>query len=288
MGFNTDNELQNEHDDDQYEDDEGFEEEHDDEEYEDDESDSDEGEGGPSGSAPDSEDEHDKNDGDVNQDSVQAAIGKQHAKFREEERKRIAAEERLQQLEDERIQAMRPVVPPMPDRYDDDYEEKVKARDEKIREALEFDRQEQERTAQRGYAQQQKNAEKMQELQKNAASYAQRAEKLGMTKEQLAKAGAAVQQIGLDDSVAMQILKDDFGPLITKHLAENPGTAVDLAYMSPVEAAIYIERNIRPKVAVRKRKKSKTPPPRDKGRGQRRSSGKERQKRPNAPSYRLK
>ena len=54
---------------------------------------------------------------------------------------------------------------------------------------------------------------------------------------------------------------DPDGPLITKYLATNPVELQEVVGMSPIQAALHIERSIKPKATQLRPRKSTTPNP---------------------------
>ena len=229
----------------------------------------------PSDLAPDSDDNHeesvsdDVDDGEINQEAVNEAIAKQHAKYREEERKRLAGEKELAELKARQQESSRPIIPPVPDPYqydsDTEYQEAVRKRDEALRASVEWEQSSQQAQQQSDYvSKEQANAQQV-ELQQTVTAYAERSHKLGIKPEELQAAGQAVHQMGISDEVSMRILKDERGPLITRYLAKNPMETIEISQMNPIDAVLYIERNIRPKLGVAKKVTKTPPPPSNKG-----------------------
>jgi len=201
----------------------------------------------------------------INQEKVNQAINKQHAKFREEERKRKEAEAEnqklLEQLKSIEANKPKPVVPPIPDPYDDDYEAKVKERDDALlakakHDAIEASKAEAEKERQ------QKALEAQQaETQKHINSYEKRSVEIGLDSNEVNKAGQVLVDYGINSDLAMFILQDKDGPLITQHLAANPAELSELLEMSPMMAAVTINSVVRPKAEALKPKPSKAPDP---------------------------
>lgn len=177
-------------------------------------------------------------------------VGKRVAKQKEAERqaeeerkKREEAEAELAKLK----QPERPVVPDMPNPYDDDFESKLQAREEAIVAQAKYDGQQalaQQQEQQRQYQAQQEAAA---EQQRRVVAYSGRAEKLGIEPQELQQAGHTVAQMGVADDVVNHILSDEQGPSITVYLAKNPMAIEEMHGMSPMQAAIYIENQVKPK-----------------------------------------
>lgn len=201
---------------------------------------------------------------DVNQENINKAINRKHFQMKEAERKAeaerlraVELENKLQQYEREQAEVE---VPDYPDPYDDDYEDKLRQRDQIIRQRAEADysqqqaRYQQEQQAQT--AQQAKNAE----IQKQAEAYSANAEKLGVTPEALQAAGQAIAPYVSED-LSMAILREPDGALITQYLASNFSEVDKLASMNTYDAAIYMETAVKAKVAELKPKQTNAPSP---------------------------
>ena len=213
--------------------------------------------------ATDSDGEHEEKPDDseqkqVNQDAVNEAINRQHRKYQEEKRRADELEQRLTQLQPKEEA---PQLLDRPDPFDDDYDTKLTAYEQSIRQAAQYD------YAQKQQLQvsQQQQADKQREMQADltvkAESYANKAKEYGIKPEELQQAGQLVASYGLSEDVAMFILEDAQGPLITKHLATNHADAEAIIGMNPMQAAMYIERTIKPKTAALKPKKTNAPNP---------------------------
>lgn len=223
-------------------------------------------------SATASEPQHEENGADVtnqqvNQEAVNAAIDRQHAKYREEQRRRMAAEERLQQFEQGQQQ-----YDPEPqivniDPYADDIEEQVKQRDESVRAHIAWQQRQQQRQVNQQAYQQRSQAQAQQEAQQRAETYFNRAKELKVDQTELQTAINTVGQYQLGDQVAEYIMSDENGPLVTTALSKNPVMLAELSMMQPHEAILHIERNVRSKLNVQPRtSKANKPPTRVQGR----------------------
>jgi len=195
------------------------------------------------------------------QEAVNKAIGRQHRLFREqqEEAERLRAE--LESIRGKQLPEQRPVIPPVPDPLDDDFDQKMQDRDEAIKRQMRFDAEETQRQQQA----QQRASSEQQEQQKafvaKALSYKQRADKLQVDPQALQMAGQIVSAYGLPDVLADHILGHEQGPLITQHLAANLNDLEKLGEMDPVSAGIYLATAIVPKLPTTKAQTSAPPPP---------------------------
>ena len=142
----------------------------------------------------------------------------------------------------------RPEIPPIPDPFDDDYEQKVTKRDEALRDAAVYDAV----MAAKGYQEQtqkqQQEAERQEQLRKDVESYSNRAKRAGISEAELQMAGQIVSP-ELSESLVTHILTDDKGPLITKYLAANMDELAKVKAMDPMRAAVYLATEIKPKAA---------------------------------------
>lgn len=202
---------------------------------------------------------------DSDQDKVQRAINKQHAKYREEERKRIAAEnsakelkEKLEKLEAEKGEI---VIPPMPDAYDEDFEQKAAAREEAIRQQAVRDAQQKVIVERQQAADEEAEKAEQERINSLVSDYDKHTVTLGLDVEEISKAGKVVVDYGISGEVAEYILSDADGPLITKYLAANPIELDDLRNMTPINAAMKINTSIREAASTMKPQASQTPDP---------------------------
>lgn len=184
------------------------------------------------------------------QEIFNAALAKKVAKQREAERQAQEAQAKLRQLEEElsRIkQPQRPVVPPIPEVFDPEYDQKIAYRDQVMAAQFKYDADIAYAQQQHQYTLQQQQRAQQEALQQKVSSYSERAGKLGITSEELAAAGQKVALFGINDAIAQHILDDDMGPGITTYLAKNPQELEALGALDPLRAAVYLETKIKPK-----------------------------------------
>lgn len=213
-----------------------------------------------SASDDENEDDDDSGEQDEEEEPAHVVISRHHAKAREEERRRLEAEQRLQQYESKEVE--QPVIPPIPDSFEDNYEQKMQERDAKIREVIQWEADQKQRDYSRNENSQRTQREQQVEMQQIGQTYMQRAKKMGVKLEDLQAGSKQIQEAGFDESLVRSILEDDKGPLITRYMAQNPMAALKISQMNPIQAVQYMERTIRPKLQAKKT--SKTPPPPDK------------------------
>lgn len=194
------------------------------------------------------------------------AIAEKTFKRREAEREAERLKAELEQVRAQLPKEQRPTIPPMPDPYDEDFNQRVFARDEALRKAAEWDARErfmQEQKAQQEYHRQ---LERQQALQKSVEGYSKRATSLGINAGDLAAAGQTIGAYGIDEALAEHILEHDKGPAITVFLAANPHELETLRAMNPIRAGVYLETVIAQRAAAR-HKTAAPPPPETLGTG---------------------
>lgn len=217
----------------------------------------------PSELAPDSEPQHEENsvepEQNFNQEAVNKVINRKHYEAQEAKRKAKELERKLAQYEAQTSQA--PLIPQKPDPFDDDYDAKMvqyeqaviaKARHDANQEVLQ--RQQQEQQQRQQYEQQQK-------LQQDLQRYVESGKKAGMSVEEMTQAGQIVDSYGVGVDLQQALIADEDGALIVKHLAANPAMAAELASMTPYQAALHLERAVRPAAKQLKPKTTSAPNP---------------------------
>lgn len=222
-----------------------------------------------SDSDPDSDTQHEVKEGEEQLDNfskekVNERFGKLTRERAEAERRAKEAEERLQELTEKQLQSSKPVIPDLPDPdevSEREFQEALQRRDNAMREQLNWQQQVNSLEQQRQQQTYQEQQRKQQELTQTAQTYQQRAKALKVKPEELQQAAQVVNQVGLNDDLALHILQDEVGALITKHLGNNVQDLLEVASLNPVQAALYIEKNIKPKLVAPKRRSTTTKPP---------------------------
>jgi hypothetical protein len=188
-------------------------------------------------------------------------VAKKVAQQKEAERRAEELERKLQEYQEKQPSGA-PEVPEMPNVWDDDYEEKVKARDEAIIQRARWEEDQRAKEMREQEEQQQAAARQQEELMGRVVSYTERAKSLGISESELQVAGTAVSQVGMPEDLTMFILDDDKGPAITTYLARNLQEVQKLQSMNPLQAAVYLTTEIKPKVS-RSLKRTSPPDPAD-------------------------
>lgn len=198
------------------------------------------------------------------QDAVQKAINKQHRKYREEERKRIAVEKELEELKAKMStgQEGRPVIPPMPEPFQSDYNEKLRERDDAIKKAAVWEIEQARK--QESQQKEQKTVEQRaaQETQELLQTFDENAVKAKIDPAEIKQAADIVATYGLHPDVVRFMLSDKDGPAIVHYLGNHPVEIDSLTDLPPMHAAIHLKTNVLPKaVEARARTVSNAPPP---------------------------
>jgi len=219
--------------------------------------------------APTSESEHEAkpevDEEAAKQAAIQKTINKKHFETQQAKRDLEAANSRIAEFESrqrEEMAAKVGTIPDMPDSFDDDFDEKVRVRDEALIAQANFNSQNQSYQIQQQALQQAEVQAKNAKVQESMTKYSQKATELGIAQDELQAAGNTVAQYGLSDDLVLHILGDADGPLITKHLAANPQEGFELAQMSPFMVSNFLD-GIRQKASALKPKTSNAPAPVD-------------------------
>lgn len=188
-------------------------------------------------------------------------IGKKTYKLRQTEREKEELAQQLEELKSKLPKESRPQVPPMPQPFDDDFEAKVRQRDEAILAQARFDAAEKIRAEQEQARQKEQEEQRQKDTYSKQVAYFENAKKLGIEPNELAEMGGRVGSF-LPQDLQMYIMEEEKGGLITKYLASNVLEIEKLSQMSPLRAAEYIATSIKPKVEQLTTKKvSQAPDP---------------------------
>jgi hypothetical protein len=194
------------------------------------------------------------------------AFNKQYGEKKQLERDNAAQAEKLakfEQAERERQAAQVGDIPPMPDAFDDDFEAKVKQRDEAIIANANYQAQNQAYLQQEQFNQQQAAQAKQLEGQKVLQAHNDRVKNLGIKPEAMVAAENAVMSYGLPPELLTHIAGMADSPLVINHLAANPVEGYELANLvasTPYAVGAYLDK-INEKASALKPKISSAPKP---------------------------
>ena len=182
-------------------------------------------------------------------------VAKKVAAQREAERKADEAARKAAELE-QKLQKYetpdRPEVPPLPDPYDDDYEARVAARDAAIAAQTKWDNDQQQRQQAQVRAAQEERLRQQQANEDITRGFIEKGDKVGITEVELDTAVGTLVDQGIFGEKAKHILTHESGPDMTMYLARNALEADKVASMSEMQAAIYLETVVLPKVKASK------------------------------------
>lgn len=222
-----------------------------------------EAEEGPQGEDGGSEDGEDTAEfTEAQQAKLQAAIDRNNARIRRDYEKRLESESQRIQKEMETRYGTRqdegpPEIPDLPDPFDDDFEGKVKARDEAIAKRGEWEADQRSKAAFQQERQREAQMQEFQGAQTALNTYFSRGDKAGIERGALESAGRVVGESALPGEIIGELVNDESGPEINVWLAKHPDELDKIAEMSPMRGWAYLDKTIRPK-ATRKRA---APPP---------------------------
>ena len=197
------------------------------------------------------------------------AFNKQYGEKKQLERDLAEQREvnaRYEQETRDRATANLSAIPEVPSEFDDDFDEKMKIRDNALIAHANHQHQQNAYAERVNFDQQQQAQATLVKTQESVDTYSKKAEELGISKAELRAAAGKVEAYGLSNDLVMHILDDTDGPLITKHLAENPEDGYKLASMSPYVVGNFLSE-IKAKASALKPKTSKAPSPVDDLRG---------------------
>ena len=188
---------------------------------------------------------------DAQQAVFNAAIGKKTAGMREAERHSEDLQRQLDEAKAKLPQEQAPLIPEVPDQFDDDFEKKTLERDQSIAQLAQYQAVQVANAQQAQAAVEQNQAAELAKFNEALTEYSGRATKLGIGEQELQAAGATItSQVNLNDYVAGHILNEAQGPAITMYLAKNPQVLAELSVMSPMAAAVFIETDIKVKAVA--------------------------------------
>ena len=198
---------------------------------------------------------------EAQQKVVDGIAAKKTRQLRDAERRSLELQAQLDAAKAKIPQEVRPEVPDPVDMYDDDFESNQAAREEAIRKQAEFDAREAHAKTLADERLNELEANKQKELAASVETYTTRAGELGVSQHELSVAGNVLARAGMADDLAMFIIADESGPLLTKHLAENPDVMEQMRSMTTTQAAVYLATEVKP--VVKAADNSSAPPPPD-------------------------
>ncbi len=193
------------------------------------------------------------------------AFNKQYGEKKQLERNLEAEKAKVAEFEQkyrDQLAAQVGEIPPMPDAFEDDYDEKVKQRDQALIAQANFNTQNQLFQKQQQFNQQQAAIAQQQEQEKLGQSFLSNAKKAGATDEEFNSIVNTLNTGGMTADLGVAIMSDPDGFFIAKHLAANPMEAHEINTMNPILAGAKFAE-IKAKAIALKPKTSNTPKPGD-------------------------
>jgi hypothetical protein len=190
----------------------------------------------------------------------QREVNKQHRKYREEQRRADALQKQLDELQSKVKPASEVKIPPLPESWDENFEEKLRERDEAIQRKAAQDAIKQQQADAEALAQREAETRQREQSQKREAKFIENAEALSVDAKELDEAQSAVIEYGITPDIAVALLEDSHGPLMVKYLAANPLELGELISARPVEAGMRLAE-IKAKASAPKQTTSAPVPP---------------------------
>ena len=179
---------------------------------------------------------------------------------REHKREAESLRQELAAIKEKEAILLEPMILPVPDQYDDNYAEQMEARDKSIQEKAQYDASQRVRAEHAEYQRQQQNQEQINQVNERGNKYKENSIKLGVDQAQLGEAANIVANYGIRQDVAMELLSEEQGPLITMYLAQNP-QALDAINTANAISLGNVWSDIKTKASSLQTKTTSTPDP---------------------------
>ena len=179
---------------------------------------------------------------------------------REHKREAESLRQELAAIKEREAILKEPMILPLPDQYDDNYAEQMVARDKSIQEKAQYDASQRVQAEQAEYQRQQQNQEQINQVNERGNKYKENSIKLGVDQTQLSEAAGIVSNYGIRQDVAMELLVEETGPLITMYLAQNP-QALDAINTANAISLGNVWNDIKTKASSLQTKTTSTPDP---------------------------
>ena len=198
---------------------------------------------------------------ETEQEKSLKAFNKKHFEQKQAERERDQAKQELENYKREQQQAQYQEIeiPAIPDPFDDDYDAKIVERDNAIKAAHERDFLQGQYYQNQQAQAQQAARDKQIELNGVMEKCHNNAKKNGISRDDLNFAANQLNSAGITGEIAENLIRDDDSALLLQYLATSPMDIEKIRTLPPYQAAQYIERNVRTKLARPKRTSAKQP-----------------------------
>lgn len=202
-------------------------------------------------------------EGFISMDKHQKDFNVQYKKANENERGRIAAEEKalaLQAKIDE-LSRQEVIVPPVPDKYSDSFDHDIAERDAAISAQAEQNAINQQAVATRQRAENEKRAEENLAIDARVATFDKSVVTNGLSADEVKAAAESLISSGISNTFQDILLDDQDGPLLVKYLDNNPLEAEQMNGMGVAALVNHINTEVRPKAMKLKPRTSNAPEP---------------------------
>jgi hypothetical protein len=202
-------------------------------------------------------------DGFIALDKHQKDVNVQHKKFRDEERGRVAAEEKLATAE-KALEEARPKtvdIPPIPDPHSETFVADIATRDEAIKQQADLNATNEQAVQQRKEKDEARLTKESAVLDKRVETFNSNLVNHGLNADEVKAAAEEVIGSGASDVFQDVLLDDKDGPLMVMYLKANPVEAEQINAMPTLELVNYLNTEIRPKALLLKPKTSSAPDP---------------------------
>ena len=203
-----------------------------------------------------------KHDGFIALDKHQKDVNVQHKKFRDEERGRVAAEEKLTAAEKE-LEGLRTteVVIPTIDPYSDTFAADIVAPDEAVKKQADIDATNEQTVQQRKAKDEARLTEESAALNKRVETFNSNLVNHGLNADEVKAAAEDVIGSGASDVFQDVLLDDKDGALMVMYLKSHPIEAEQINAMPTLELVNHLNTEIRPKALLLKPQTSTAPEP---------------------------
>lgn len=162
---------------------------------------------------------------EVLSDGAKKAINKQHWKAQEAGRRADSLQAELDAVNAEKAKqsvGTPPVIPDMPDQYDDDFASKLTVRDEAIRQNAEFGANQRFTDQQAQFQRDEATRVQQAESDKVHKVFIDKATEQGFEPSRVVQAAQAIGNYGVSDAVAGMLTTEADGPAMILYLEQNP------------------------------------------------------------------
>lgn len=195
-------------------------------------------------------------------------IGKKVAKEKEAQRQIDEYKAQLEAYQQKaNPQPNRVDVPDYPDKYDDNFEQRLQDYNKAVAHNANMDFQEQLMAHAKQTAETKRQTEAQQKQETVIKSFTENATKLGVNESDLEASLDLAAAFNLDAGLREYILQDPLGPQVVVSLAADPANLETFSQMSPLQAVAHIEGKIKPNLGPKPQKRPPPPPKHLKGRG---------------------